>query len=142
MKNSDFSSASIVEQTCKSAMQEKYSTMCKSLPSSQCYCVKQPIKLQNCSARNSYQYKYANYCRYSENEPLLHRERIWQYPSIIFFLQFIVNHQCFTSFKFAFWHSKFFALKNSIVHYSPASVCSDSNSIAWCSLLLFLFNVR
>ncbi|XP_018356533.1 PREDICTED: monocarboxylate transporter 10 isoform X1 [Trachymyrmex septentrionalis] len=76
MKNSDFSSASIVEQTCKSAMQEKYSTMCKSLPSSQCYCVKQPIKLQNCSARNSYQYKYANYCRYSENEPLLHRERI------------------------------------------------------------------
>ncbi|KAG5322981.1 MOT10 protein, partial [Pseudoatta argentina] len=75
MKNSDFSPASIVEQTCESAMQEKYSTMCKSLPS-QCYCVKQPVKLQNCSARNSYQHKYANYCRYSESEPLLHREKI------------------------------------------------------------------
>ncbi|XP_012060518.1 PREDICTED: monocarboxylate transporter 10 [Atta cephalotes] len=74
MKNSDFSPASIVEQICESAMQEKYSTMCKSLPSSQCYCVKQPVKLQNCSACNSYQYKY--YYRYSESEPLLHRERI------------------------------------------------------------------
>ncbi|XP_011051927.1 PREDICTED: monocarboxylate transporter 10 isoform X1 [Acromyrmex echinatior] len=76
MKNSDFSPASIVEQTCESAMQEKYSTMCKSLPSSQCYCVKQLVKLQNCSACNSYQHKYANYCRYSESEPLLHREKI------------------------------------------------------------------
>ncbi|XP_018314469.1 monocarboxylate transporter 10 isoform X1 [Mycetomoellerius zeteki] len=81
MKNSDFSPAVIIEQTCKSGVQEKYSTMCKSLPPSrQCYRVKQPVKLQNCSACNS----YSNYCRYLESEPLLYGERISRCPNINF----------------------------------------------------------
>ncbi|KYN03577.1 PREDICTED: monocarboxylate transporter 10 isoform X1 [Cyphomyrmex costatus] len=83
-KNNDFSPAIIVEQTCESAVQEKYSTMCKSLPLSQSYGIKQPVELQNGLAHNSYQYKYANYCRYSESEPLLYRERISRHPSTSF----------------------------------------------------------
>ncbi|XP_011701734.1 PREDICTED: monocarboxylate transporter 10-like, partial [Wasmannia auropunctata] len=85
MGNNNFSQAITVEQKCESAVQEKYSAMCKTPPPpSQRYYIKHSAELQNGFAHNSYQYKYANCCRYSESVPLLYGERISRCPSASF----------------------------------------------------------
>lgn len=81
MRSNGFSPTFSVEQKCESAVQEKY-TMCKSLQPS--HRIIQSTELENGLAHNSYEHKYAKYCRYSESVPLLYGERISRCSSTSF----------------------------------------------------------